>query len=372
MITSFKFFYIKKMNLPEFDDLIPSTKTITIYCNVKFNRKKIFKEIPIQDYNIEYDLTKKKKNIDKKKVKAPYGSIVRVSNGIYFRGMKFSSKKYFCPVCQVVRVKGNIEKKVLTIEEEVDENYESNNDIKRIKFKCRNCEQYYEPSNFRKIVYFLNQTPIVISLGTKLFNVMMFDNTLCISGCKKIEDAMEVVMVLWEEYILKIPGSYQLNNDEVYHQPLFIFTEVMTNVKYNLGFYVDREKINSLMNRTEYSDRIYMSQFEATGHTGVNVKMFSNLPENMRYRALIYEDDHFENVYVKENVYDKKSNKKRYNTFIVFSSSEIILSGKYYESMKESYNFFNNIIKENKDYIKEVIVEPQHDLMTFLKMNSCI
>ena len=354
------------MNLPEFDDLIPSTKTITIYCNVKFNRKKIFHNIPIQNYNIKYDLTKKKKNIDKKKVKAPYGSIVGTSNGIYFRGMKFNSKKYFCPECQIFRTKGNIKKKVLTIEEEIDEDH--GNEIKKIKFKCRNCEQYYDLSNHKKIVYFLNQTPIVISLGSKLFNVMMFDSTLGIQGCKKVEDAMEVVMILWEEYILKIPNSYSLLDDGVYHQPLFIFSESMTNVKYKLGFYIDREKINSLMNKPKYNNYIYMSQFEATGHTGVNVKMYSNKPDNMKYKTLVYNEDHFETVYVKNNVYDKKK-KKRFNTFIVFSSSEIILSGKYYESMKESYNFFNSIIEKNKDQIKEVITQPEQDLITFLKMN---
>lgn len=355
------------MYFPDFDDLVPSTKTITVYCNVKFNRLKIFKEIPIQEKNIEYDLTKKKKNIDKKKVKAPYGSIVRVSNGIYFRGMKFNSKKYFCPICQVVRVKGNIIKKVNTIEEEVDEEYENQHGMKRVIFKCNNCHQYYEPNEFKKIVHFLNQTPIVVSLEKRLVNVMMFDNTLCISGCKKMEDAMEVVMILWEEYLIKIPNSFKLNDDGVYHKPMFIFTTVMSNIGYNLGFYIDREKLNSLMNRPEYSDHIEISQFKPTAHTGVNVKMFSNVSDNVRYKTLIYDDDHFEMVYVNKNVYGKKNKKKENNTFIVFSSSEIILSGKHYESMKSSYNFFNNIIEQNQDYIKEVITKPNIDLMTFLR-----
>lgn len=355
------------MNFPDFDDLVPSTKTITIYCNLTFNRRKIFEEIHIEEENIQYDLTKKKKNIDKKKVKVPYGSIVRIANGIYLRGMKFNSKKYFCPTCQIVKVKGNIVKKVNTIEEEIDQDYRGKNGIKKINYKCSNCKQYYEPSDLKKIVYFLNQTPIVISLEDRLIHIMMFDNTLGLSGCKRMEDAIEAVMILWEDYLLKIPNSYTLKNDGVYHKPIFIFTTVMSNISYRLGFYIDREKLNSLMNRHEYSDDIITSQFKPTGHTGVNIKMHTHLSENVRYKTLVYNDDHFEMVYVKENVYDKNPNKKRCNTFIVFSSSEIILSAKFYESAKRSYHIFNKIIEENKDYIKEVIVKPDVDLMTFLR-----
>jgi hypothetical protein len=53
----------------------------------------------------------------------------------------------------------------------------------------------------------------------------------------------------------------------------------------------------------------------------------------------------------------EKPEKDEYITFIVFSSSEVILSGKYTENMREMYNFFRKTIGDNKNILEEKLKE---------------
>jgi len=53
------------MDVKDFKELKTSTSTIMIYTNVIFNTRAIFYSLPI--YKIDPPLTKKQKNVDKKK-----------------------------------------------------------------------------------------------------------------------------------------------------------------------------------------------------------------------------------------------------------------------------------------------------------------
>ena len=89
------------MEIVPFENLPISTITVMVYSNVSLNQKNIFCKSPIQF--IDPPLTKKKKNIDKKRIRSPYGTIVFMQFGIYFRGVRLSKKKkYWCPLCQLV------------------------------------------------------------------------------------------------------------------------------------------------------------------------------------------------------------------------------------------------------------------------------
>ena len=57
-----------KYGVPEYEDLKTSTRTVMVYTNISFDLKKIFESVKVTD--IEAPLTKKKKNVDKKRLVA--------------------------------------------------------------------------------------------------------------------------------------------------------------------------------------------------------------------------------------------------------------------------------------------------------------
>jgi hypothetical protein len=211
---------------------------------------------------------------------------------------------------------------------------------------------------------------------------MIFKENIKIAGCKNEQDAKNMVMYLWKEHLSKIEGVSKFRSiakssvgKEI--TPKFTFETVMKNYGFNLGFGILREPLNILMNKEEYSDKVYMSEYESTGHTNVNIKMYSVKPENFTYTCITYtggggvEGDGGEvdggggvdgggfAVEETKDIHGKKvkAGKDEYVTFIVFSSSEVILSGKYTENMRELYNFFREIITQNKNYLEEKLLD---------------
>jgi len=353
-----------KYGLPEFEDLETSTRTVMVYTNVLFNLLAIFHDLQITE--IDVPLTKKQKNVDKKKIEAPYGAIVSVQSSTKIRGIDIRKKsKHWCTICRPIESRDSKQKKILTVTEELFDDENESSDVKHVKFYCSECDTYYNPSELKKINHFLNQLTVVISIEKKpLLNVMLFKDNLKIAGCKDEDDAPEVIMLLWEEYIKHIPNGWKLKEGE--EQPKFIFDGVMRNVDFKLGFNINREALNNLMNSDSYTENVFMSQFESTNHTNVNIKMYSKRPETHSYDRLVLPkkgNAYFESV--KENIYKnpKKKEKDMYVTFIVFSSSEIILSGRFDEIMKRMYEFFIEEAFKNKDLIEEKLREVDQSII---------
>jgi hypothetical protein len=199
---------------------------------------------------------------------------------------------------------------------------------------------------------------MVISTGKQpLLNSMIFNDKIKVAGCKNIDDAVEAILILFQDYLVHMPKSYKLKKGAT--TPRFIFDSAMRNVGFKLGFPIERPALNFLMNDTKYKNRVFMSQYESTAHTNVNIKMFSKKPSNFYYECLVIplsgENPYFIKVPEIPSSYKKPkpSKKEKYVTFIVFSSSEVILSGKYYENMKDSYEFFVDTIFKNRNLIKE-------------------
>jgi hypothetical protein len=302
-----------------FDELGTSTMTVMAYSNVNFNLEAIYNGMPI--YDIDVPLTKKKKLPDMKKVVAPKDKIISVRYKNEFRGIVTSTKK---------------------------------------------------------TKYFLNQVTFIISIGNKNLNIFIFNNKLKIAGCKKLKQAEDVMIVLWNilgsiknsytvrtfEHILNDPKIDMdikdkinlLDKKEFDDSPRFIFEVVMSNVDFKLGFKIDRKKLNNLMNSEKYSNIVHISRFETTGNTNVNIKMFTTKPKNYVHHYLTFRDNVPSVGTIEHNIYDfKKKKKVKYNTFLVFRSSKVIESGCYSESMGEMYDKFISIINNNRCSIEEKI-----------------
>lgn len=389
--------------LRPFDKLQTSTSTIMVYTNTFFDTRKIFESIKLTE--IEVPLTKKQKNVDKKKLAAPYGAIISVQSMTHIRGVDLrKKKKRWCTVCQPIKVTPEGEEiQIITVTEQLKP--VEGTDMFAIMYYCSKCCKAYEPAELYKINHFLNQITIVISTGKQpLLNVMMFKDNLKFAGCKGMDDAIEAIMILWQDYIFSpkevsywFPGGakaleytphppgtdkrpsakasttmpstapstaltkastmlWKLKKGA--KSPRFVFETVMRNVDFKIGWPLERPALNLLMNDEKYSKYIFMSQYESTGHTNVNIKMYSRKPKDFKYECLVLPLVGGQPGFIQLSDIPYKSEKKKkkdiskdqYITFIAFSSSEIILSGRYDQNMEEMYNFFvRTVFKHRKD-----------------------
>ncbi len=358
---------------PLFEDLKTSTKTIMCYTNVQFDLRKVFSLVEVAE---TFSGPKKHKNVDKKTIRAPPGSIVSMHYQKYLRGINLRKmKKYCCPRCKTLNAKG---KPVKTVEaifvQKPVEGFEQ--PVSCLEWYCDKCERSYEPQTIgrKKIDNFLNQTTLILFLREDHYiNIMLFKNSLKIAGCKNNRDAITAVSTLWSRLP---PDSWNMHL--CVERPFFVFEVVMRNVGFNLGFGINRTLLNLLMNETQFSDKIALSQFEPTGQTNVNIKMFTSKPKNFTYDCLVYPliehssspkkctssacpcallDTNTEAPYIiqVDKLFFKKVKDKpeKPMTFIVFSSSQTILSGKYDSNVKEQYQFFIETLLKYKERIIE-------------------
>lgn len=367
--------------LKDFKNLQTSTSTIMVYTNIIFEPRKIFETIKLTE--IDVPLTKKQKNVDKKKLAAPYGAIISVLSQTHIRGVDLrKKKKRWCTVCQPIEVVDGEPVKIITVTEELKP--VPGTDIMAIMYYCSKCQKSYEPGELYKINHFLNQITIVISTGSQpLLNVMMFKDNLKFAGCKGMDDAVEGMMILWQDYIFSpkevsywFPGGekplkYDFKKREKStplwrlkkgaENPRFVFETVMRNVGFKIGWPIERPALNALMNEEKYSSHVFMSQYESTGHTNVSVKMFSIKPKDFKYDCLVIPFNpsrkpqfiKLSDIPYKTEKKKKKDLQEKYITFIAFSSSEIILSGRYDKNMEEMYNFFVRTIFSHRKKIEE-------------------
>ena len=181
--------------------------------------------------------------------------------------------------------------------------------------------------------------------------MMMFRDCFKLTGNKTYDDAVDAIMILWENYINSIPNAWSLHVMDAQ----FIFDVVMRNVSLNIGFRIDKIKLNSLLNRNEYKNNVFLSKYESTSDTHVNIKMFAEKPDDFEYNVLVYDKAGIVKPYfiqMKDAV--KKKDKPIYITFIIFSSAKAIISGRYYNNMKELYEFFIETIIKHRQYEIEV------------------
>ena len=105
---------------------------------------------------------------------------------------------------------------------------------------CSKCKREFEIYQLCRIVPFLNQVTIVLSIGHILINVMMFKDCMKLSGNKTYDDAVEAVMILWENYITSVPNAWSFLKTDTCKEAHFMFDVVMRNVNFKIGFPIDK------------------------------------------------------------------------------------------------------------------------------------
>ncbi|ALX27525.1 hypothetical protein GMAR_ORF151 [Golden Marseillevirus] len=292
----------------KFSDCQVSTKTVMAYANVTFNLRNIFMGLPVAEIpDTDYKVKKKSGVPNIKTVKADEGSIVSLRHGNEFRGI----------VTNPEALKNKTTKK-----------------------------------------YFLNQVTCILSVEGKNLHIMIFRGNFKIPGCRTEEQVKKTVDVLWR-YIASIENSYELKEGET--KPRFFLETVMTNVDFTFGFTIDRQVLNTVMNSEKYEDRVRISRFEPTTNTQVNVRIRSSLPEDFAYDVMCFRKGangwKYRIEHETDNKYIKRRKPKKHTTFMVFSSSKTIVSGKHPRSMEAAFRTFYDIVMENRHLIEDKFPE---------------
>jgi len=296
----------KKLIMPSFNDIKVSTKTVIASTNASYDIQRLFEALPI----VPYILVKKKRG-RKKNIPSPdpnkdieSGSIITLKYFEHIRGVDLKPKK-------------------------------------------------------SKRKYFRNALSVVMKVKQKLVNFKLSKNgKFQMTGVKTNEHAILCVKFLWQ-HILNINNHtlYTLEGDLL----KVILKVVMTNVDFSVGFLINRSNLDIYFN----SNTDYNSLLETSfGYTGVNIKFpvkvnpYKKLPEfilniktgEWNEHSISYLE-YFTNLSDTEQ--KKEKNKQRYNTFLVFHSGNVIMSGTMKEHMEPYYYNFLEIIKESRSVIEE-------------------
>lgn len=174
-----------------------------------------------------------------------------------------------------------------------------------------------------------------------------------ITGCKNLEHAKISVYTF-----LELIGKYYPEAIQTHENFIEVsFEIVMTNVDCGMGYNINRQSLDKIIN----SSTPYHSLLETSfGYTGVNIKFpvekdwfhmniptvgwELNKPETLRF-----------NQTPLSQVSPTKKIKKKYNTFLVFHSGQFIMSGMREDTMKDDYYRFIDILKSHENKIKEIL-----------------
>lgn len=295
-----------KLFFPKFEDIKVSTRTYTSSTNLIINIQKLYNLIEVVPYKV----------VPKKRGRKKKNEQIVVNNDVDFGSIL------------TVKCEGKYKGVLL-------------NPKKTVKIKK----------------WFRNSITIVI-LFDKIINFKICKNgTFQMTGCKNVEHAKLCVKHIWE-FIKDKPNVYEFKNNDSNLSTLFIPS--MRNIDFSLNFLVDREKLNSYISNQEEFHCLLETSF---GYTGVNIKIPIHKPiTDMRIKKLIYNNEEWIEIDTTYEEYislltpkerDNKLNSTRYNTFLVFHSGKVIMSGLNSYFMEDTYYYFTDMINKCYEKIQE-------------------
>jgi TATA-box binding protein (TBP) (component of TFIID and TFIIIB) len=290
---------------PEFDDIKVSTRTFISITNLTLDLKKLFYFLPVTFYQVVPKRRGRKKKIEiiDPNIDTEVGSIITLKFEDKLRGVDLKKKK---------KDKGK---------------------------------------------WFRNSFTVVIVLNDKNINFKICKNGIFqITGCKTHLHAIDCVKYIWS-YIKDEHDLYSFSRGENIES---LFVPAMRNIDFSLGFKVDREKLSKYMStQTEFHSLLETS----FGYTGVNIKIpIIKDIVTMDVKKIKLEGNEWKEETVSYNEYldllppkeqEKKINKQRWNTFLVFHSGKIIMSSVNRNFARPTYYYFLSIIRTCYDQIEE-------------------
>lgn len=225
--------------------------------------------------------------------------------------------------------------------------------------KHRGLPQFLKPNK----KYFRNALNIVMMLSdTRKINFKLSKNgKVQMTGCKDDNDGRDCLEIFFSK--LRTECADCIHYDASVGIQVHYYT-VMTNIDFNTGFKINRQKLNTMMNQsTEYYSLLETS----FGYTGVNIKLPMPMAIDDDYmidRLTLGTNGqwHRDQVpFVKffqsvdESFRNQELYKKRYNTFLVFHSGAIIMSGMRLERMLPIQKWFASFLEQHRADIEESV-----------------
>lgn len=309
--------------IKSFDEIKISTKTVIGVSNLKIDLDKFFKFMPITDYTVVEKKRGRKRRIQIPTMvnNVPFGSIISLQKRKDIRG-----------AC--------------------------------LKSKTKN--------------FFLHSVTVVIMLeNSKQINVKVSQNgKFQITGCKCDDHFIQAITTIYdimkvtEEWIGEKIFTMEPEPSRPEGEKLqIVFTTVMQNMDFNIGFEIIRDKLDTFINKHTK----YRSIFEGSISAGVSIKI--NVDDDDTADNLLritYDNNSVVKDFVPQSVFDQLLNsqteeettgkkkvvkkKKKYHTFLVFSTGSIIMSSKG-KNMEKIFNDIVNILLQNREHFEKVKIE---------------
>lgn len=292
----------------DFDNIKASTKTFIIKTNLVLNIETIFSDLPITDYVIipRRRGRKKKVVVEDPNAHIEDGSIITLEYENKHRGVYLKKKK--------------------------------------------------KKDKTGRIRYFRNSTTVVMIIDKKIINFKLSRNgKFQMTGCKSMTQAEKCVSYIWK--FIENTNMCEFEDEKF----TALFVPSMRNIDFDIGFNINREALDHFIN-TETTSRSLLET--SIGYTGVNIKKpFDKNILEMKIVKKVWSGDKFlPGEYVpyinyieteKEKDRKKKLDKKRYTTFLVFHSGKIIMSCISKEFGRDPFNYFINIMIDNRGLLEE-------------------
>lgn len=294
--------------MKDFKEIAISTRTIIVSTNTEIHIEEMYKNLPITSYKV----------IEKR------------------RGRK--KKNY------VEHIQNNVEDGSI-----ISVKYQGN--IRGVELKKRK----------KSSKYFRNAVTIIISVNNKLINLKISSNgKFQVTGCKDFNNCKKAIQYLFDIIIKNKDTYFKKCEDKI----RVIFNNVMTNKDFSVGFSVNRENLDNIINsNTEYNSLLETS----FGYTGVNLKMKLDpkIDRSFHYMELDVENHQYTEGFIDYQTYVKsltdkellKEHKTRHITFLIFQSGNVIMSGMNEIFMEKYYNIFFDIVNKNKSVILDKLVK---------------
>jgi len=306
----------KDGTIKKFEEIAISTKTVIGISNLKINLEKFYNYMPVTDY-----IPPQKKRGRKRRIQIttasnniPFGSIISIQRKKEVRGAILKTKK---------------------------------------KSSDKSDEEENTPRNEKD--YFLHSVSLVVVLDdNKQINIKVSSNgKLQITGCKCDDHFIDAVISVYKtmievekwtgEKLFTLEGPLEV-----------VFNTVMQNMDFNVGFRINRYKLDKYIN--QYTN--YCSIFEGSLSTGVNIKVRSDPDVHPKILKIRYSNGQLDRFYTSFEEYKILLNKKKetkrdkHHTFLVFASGSIIMSSRGSE-MKEVYDSLIDILTNNREHFED-------------------
>lgn len=209
---------------------------------------------------------------------------------------------------------------------------------------------------------FSNSVTVVMYIGKIIVLKMPPKGKIQITGCRNEAQVYKAIHSIWESIEKIIPHHPEIAEIPAGEVPKVIFSPVMNNINMNLGFNINKRKVHEfLYKETDFhiipNDKKYagvtaklvvegMKELPLVRHRYLNGKWYESNASWNDYLAMLSAKDR-----------KKEENTDRYQTFLIFHSGKVIQSGPRYELMKDVFNYFINIMYQNRHKIEDLTVE---------------